>query len=69
MQYEIIEQLLTLGEKQYRIFADVIMFEQSILCHQLADFFKSLKACDQDEQCTNKHAIIHFKKRRRVGIF
>ena len=69
MQYEIIEQLLTIRKKQFKIFEHLTMFEQRILCHQLPDSFNSVTTCNDAEQSTNKQTkIVQDLKRQMLDV-
>jgi hypothetical protein len=38
-----------------KIFEDLTMFEQRILCHELPSSFNSITIHDTQEHCVNKH--------------
>jgi hypothetical protein len=50
-----IDRLLTIRKKQLKIFEDLTMFEQRILCHKLPNSCNSITINDIKEQCVNKH--------------
>jgi cell fate regulator YaaT (PSP1 superfamily) len=50
-----IDRLLTIRKKQLKIFEDLTMFEQRILCHKLPNSFNPITINDNKEQCVNKH--------------
>jgi hypothetical protein len=49
-----IDQLLTIRQKQLKIFEDLTMFEQRILCHKLPNSFNFLTINNNEEQSVNK---------------
>jgi hypothetical protein len=49
-----IDQLLTIRKKQLKIFEDLTMFEQRILCHELPSSFNSITIHDNQENCVTK---------------
>jgi hypothetical protein len=61
--------LITIRKKQLKIFQDLPMFEQQILCHKLPDSFDSIKVDNNEEQCVNKrNKIIQDLKRRMLNV-
>jgi hypothetical protein len=49
-----IDQLLKIRKKQLKIFKDLTMFEQRILCHKFPNSFNSITINFNQEQCVNK---------------
>ncbi len=54
LQYEMIDLLLNIRKKQLKIFENLTMFEQRILCHELSSSFNSITIDKNEEQCINK---------------
>jgi hypothetical protein len=51
-----------------KIFEDLTMFEQRILCHELPNSFNSITINNHEEQCTNKrHKIVQDLKRQMLN--
>jgi hypothetical protein len=46
--------LLTIRKEQLKIFEDLTMFEQGILCHKLPNSYNSIMVNNNEEQCINK---------------
>jgi len=70
-----IKRLITIRKEQMKIFEDMTMFEQQILCHKVPNnLFNSIQVdhIDQEEQCVNKrqqqHKIIQDLKRRMLNV-
>ncbi len=49
-----IDQLLMIRQKQLKIFEDLTMFEQHILCHKLPNSFNCTNINNNQEQYENK---------------
>jgi hypothetical protein len=61
--------LITIRRKQLKIFEDLTMFEQRILCHKLSKSFDSIQIDYHEEQCVNRYnKIIRDKKRRLLNV-
>ncbi len=61
--------MITIRKKQLKIFEDLTIFEQRILCHQLPSSFNSITIDNNQEQCVHKrHKIIQDLKRRKLNI-
>jgi hypothetical protein len=55
-------------KKQLKIFEDLTMFEQRILCHQLPNSFNSIIIKNTEEQCVNKRTkMIQDLKRQMLN--
>jgi len=65
-----INRLITIRKKQLKIFEDLTIFEQRIVCHKLPKSFDSIIQTDNhEEQCVNKrNKIIQDLKRRMLNI-
>jgi hypothetical protein len=50
--------LVTIRTKQLKIFEELTMFEQRILCRQLPHSFNSIATTNPEEQCANKRTKI-----------
>ncbi len=63
-----IDQLLNIRKKQLKIFEDLTMFEQRILCHELPSSFNSITTNNNEEQCINKrNKMIQDLKRQMLN--
>jgi hypothetical protein len=61
--------LIAIRKKQLKVFEDLTMFEQRILCHKLSESFNVIKIKIDEEQCSNKHnKIIQELKRRMLNV-
>jgi hypothetical protein len=61
------DRLITIRKKQLKIFEDLTMFEQRILCHKLPNSFNNIEIQNNEEQCVNKrHKIIQDLKRQML---
>ena len=62
--------MITIRRKQLKIFEDLTMFEQRILCHKLPNSFDSITIVDNnEEQCLNKRRkIIQDLKRQLLYV-
>jgi hypothetical protein len=64
-----IDQLLKIRKKQLKIFEDLTMFEQRILCHELPSSFNSITIDNNEEQCVNKHnKMVQDLKRQMLNV-
>jgi hypothetical protein len=70
-----IQRLITIRKEQMKIFEDMTMFEQQILCHKVPNnLFNSIQVdhIDQKEQCVankrQQHKIIQDLKRRMLNV-
>ncbi len=69
LQYEMIDQLLKIRKKQLKIFEDLTMFEQRILCHELSSSFNFITINNNEEQSVNKrNRMIQDLKRQMLNI-
>jgi hypothetical protein len=65
----VIPQLIAIRKKQLKIFEDLTMFEQRILCHKLPNSFNSITINNNEEQCANKHnKIVQDFKRQMLNV-
>ena len=61
--------MTTIRKKQLKLFDDLTMFEQRILCHKLPKSFDFVKIEIDEEQCVNKrNKIIQELKRRMFNV-
>jgi hypothetical protein len=61
--------LITIRRKQLKIFEDLTMFEQRILCHKLPKSFDSIHIDIHEEKCVNRYnKIIRDTKRRLLNV-
>jgi hypothetical protein len=51
-----IDQLLTIRKKQLKIFEDLTMFEQRILCHKLPNSFNSITINNNEVKSVNENS-------------
>ena len=60
--------MITIRKDQMRIFADLVMFEQRILCHKLPESFNIIKININSEEYVNKrNKIIKEFKRQMLN--
>ncbi len=63
-----IDQLLKIRKKQLKIFEDLTMFEQRILCHELSSSFNSITINNNEGQCVNKrNKLVQDLKRQMLN--
>jgi len=61
--------MILIRKKHLKIFDDMTMFEQRILCHRLPNRFNSIEICNQEESHINQHhKITQDFKRRMLNI-
>ena len=61
--------MITIRKKQLKVFEELTMFKQRILCHKLPKSFNVIKIKIDEEQCSNKHnKIIQELKRQMLSI-
>jgi hypothetical protein len=61
--------MITIRKKQLKIFQDLTMFEQRILCHKLPNSFDCIKVDNNEKLCVNKrNKIIQDFKRRMLNV-
>jgi hypothetical protein len=61
--------LVTIRTKQLKIFEELTMFEQRILCRQLPHSFYSITTTNPEEQCANKRTkIVQDVKRQMLNM-
>jgi hypothetical protein len=64
-----IDQLLKIRKKQLKIFEDLTMFEQRILCHKLPNSFNSITINNNEEQCVIKrNKMVQDLKRQMLNV-
>ncbi len=52
-----------------KVFEDLTMFEQRILCHELPSSFNSISINDNQEHCANKHdKMVQDLKRKMLNM-
>ncbi len=64
-QHETINQMISIRRKQLKLFEELTMFEQRILCHQLPQSFHDINIDTDVQENVNKHKknIQEFKRR------
>ena len=55
IQYEIIDRLLAIRQKQMQVFENLTMFERRILYRELPNSLNSINISNNQEQCVNKN--------------
>ena len=61
--------MVSIRKKQLKVFEDMTMFEQQILCHKLPNSFNSIKMWDDKESHINgRTKIIQDCKRRMLNL-
>ncbi|CAF1531351.1 unnamed protein product, partial [Adineta steineri] len=67
-QFQEIDRLITIRRKQLKVFEDLTMFEQHILCHKLPKSYDCIDTDADREQCMNKrNKIIQNLKRQMLN--
>ncbi len=68
LQYEMIDELLKLRQKQLKIFEDLTMFEQRILCHKLPNSFNSITINNNEVKSVNENSkMVQDSKRQMLN--